>query len=75
MFHVPALKLARLEGGGFSDPYVRVSLEPPVDALERQTSVKRNRGKPFFDQYYKFPVHFEQLDDKTLVLKVYDDNR
>ncbi|KAL1116086.1 hypothetical protein AAG570_005581 [Ranatra chinensis] len=58
----------------FSEPYVRLSLEPPVDSRMRQTNTQP-QPNPVFDQHFKFPVSFEDLNDKDLVLQVFDYDR
>lgn len=54
---------------------MRVSLQPEVDTRVRQTPVHRNETNPFFDQSFKFPVSYDELSDKTLVLQVFDYDR
>ncbi|KAG8232234.1 hypothetical protein J437_LFUL011787 [Ladona fulva] len=61
--------------GGFNDPYVRLRLVPEVDSRKRQTSIHRGDPNPFFDEHFKFPVAHDQLQDKTLVLQVFDYDR
>ncbi|KAK7494324.1 hypothetical protein BaRGS_00014427, partial [Batillaria attramentaria] len=58
--------------GAFSDPYVRISLVPGVDERVRQSSVKRRTTNPYYNEYFKFPVDFEQLRDKVLAFHLYD---
>ncbi|CAH1968325.1 unnamed protein product [Acanthoscelides obtectus] len=72
---IEAHDLAPCDQGGFTDPYVRVSLLPEVDARKRQTSIHRNNPNPLFDQMFKFPVSHEELQFKTLVLQVFDYDR
>ncbi|VEN59532.1 unnamed protein product, partial [Callosobruchus maculatus] len=67
---IEAHDLAPSDQGGFTDPYVRVSLIPEVDSRKRQTSIHRSNQNPFFDQMFKFPVSHEELHFKTLVLQV-----
>ncbi|XP_069679365.1 synaptotagmin-5 [Periplaneta americana] len=71
---IEAHDLARSDQGGFNDPYVRLSLLPAVDNRKRQTSHKKDPN-PFFDQHFKFPVSHQDLQDKSLVLQVYDYDR
>lgn len=76
--HVHLIEAHDLRGsdeGGFSDPYVRVSLLPGVDSRKRQTSVHRNEVNPFFDEHFKFPVTHEELQAKELLLQVFDYDR
>uniref|UniRef100_A0ABD2X9Q3 C2 domain-containing protein n=1 Tax=Trichogramma kaykai TaxID=54128 RepID=A0ABD2X9Q3_9HYME len=72
---VEASELAGGEHGGFQDPYVKLSLSPEVDARKRQTGVHHNEANPRFDQHFKFPVSQDELQDKTLLLQVLDDDR
>ncbi|XP_015178661.1 PREDICTED: synaptotagmin-6 [Polistes dominula] len=72
---IEAHDLAGSDQGGFNDPYVKLTLSPEVDARKRQTRIHRNDPNPFFDQHFKFPVGFEDLQDKTLVLQVFDYDR
>ncbi|KAL2714579.1 synaptotagmin-C isoform X1 [Vespula squamosa] len=67
---IEAHDLAGSDQGGFNDPYVKLTLSPEVDARKRQTPIHRNDPNPFFDQHFKFPVSYEELQDKTLVLQV-----
>jgi len=66
---IEAHDLAGSDQGGFNDPYVKLSLSPEVDSRKRQTQIHRNDANPFFDQHFKFPVSYEELQDKTLVLQ------
>ncbi|XP_063230922.1 synaptotagmin-5 [Bacillus rossius redtenbacheri] len=72
---IEARDLAGGEQGGFSDPYVRLSLSPPVDSRKRQTAIHRNDANPHFDEHFKFPVSHQDLQDKSLVLQVFDYDR
>ncbi|EZA53777.1 Synaptotagmin-C [Ooceraea biroi] len=64
---IEAHDLAGTDQGGFNDPYVKLSLSPEVDSRKRQTQIHRNDPNPFFDQHFKFPVSYEELQEKTLV--------
>ncbi|XP_043288394.1 synaptotagmin-5 isoform X2 [Venturia canescens] len=72
---IEAHDLAGSDQGGFNDPYVKLTLSPEVDTRKRQTPIHRNNPNPFFDQHFKFPVSHEQLQEKTLVLQVFDYDR
>ncbi|XP_029678254.1 synaptotagmin-5 isoform X1 [Formica exsecta] len=72
---IEAHDLAGSDQGGFNDPYVKLSLSPEVDSRKRQTQIHRNDPNPFFDQHFKFPVSYEELQEKTLVLQVFDYDR
>lgn len=58
--------------GSFSDPYIRISLLPSVDERVRQSSVKRRTLNPYFNEYFKFPLDFDDVKDKTLLFHLYD---
>jgi len=66
---IEAHDLAGSDQGGFNDPYVKLSLSPEVDSRKRQTQIHRNDPNPFFDQHFKFPVSYEELQEKILVLQ------
>lgn len=71
--HVAAQDIPQPEAlGAFSDPYVRISLVPSVDERVRQSSVKRRTTNPYYNEYFKFPVAFEDLREKMLVFHMYD---
>ncbi|XP_011503251.1 PREDICTED: synaptotagmin-6 [Ceratosolen solmsi marchali] len=72
---IEAHELARSEQGGFNYPYVKLTLSPEVDTRKRQTSIHHNDPNPYFDQHFKFPVSYEELQDKTLLLQVLDYDR
>ncbi|XP_020283348.1 synaptotagmin-5 isoform X2 [Pseudomyrmex gracilis] len=72
---IEAHDLAGSDQGGFNDPYVKLSLSPEVDNRKRQTKIHRNDPNPFFDQHFKFPVSYEELQEKTLLLQVFDYDR
>lgn len=75
MHLIEAQELAASEQGGFSDPYVKLTLSPEVDNRKRQTPYQHNDSNPVFDQHFKFPVSHEELQDKTLLLQVLDYDR
>ncbi|XP_013383094.1 synaptotagmin-6-like [Lingula anatina] len=58
--------------GGFSDPYVKMFLRPEPDSKLRQSSIKRRTLNPVYNEYFKFPVTFDELREKTLFVHVYD---
>ncbi|XP_071574412.1 synaptotagmin-5 isoform X1 [Temnothorax nylanderi] len=72
---IEAHDLAGSDQGGFNDPYVKLTLSPEVDSRKRQTQIHRNDPNPFFDQHFKFPVSYEELQEKTLLLQVFDYDR
>ena len=56
----------------FVGPFVKLQLDPPVDSKVRQSSIKRQTRNPLFNEYFKFPVGFEELRDKSLTFLVFD---
>lgn len=70
-----AHNLNSIEEGGFRDPYVRLMLDPEVDARKRKTVIHRGEEHPHFDEHFKFPVSRDQLQGKQLVLQVLDFDR
>ncbi|XP_012288184.1 synaptotagmin-6 [Orussus abietinus] len=69
---IEAHDLAGINQGGFNKPYVKVTLVPEVDSRERQTSVFENNPNPVFDQDFKFAVSQDDLQEKTLILQIFD---
>lgn len=74
-FFITAHNLTGSDQGGFNDPYVKLYLTPDVDNRKRQTSIHRNNANPLFDQHFKFPVSHDDLQNKTLILQVFDYDR
>ncbi|XP_057318595.1 synaptotagmin-5 isoform X2 [Microplitis mediator] len=72
---IEAHDLAGSDQGGFNDPFVKLTLSPEVDNRKRQTHIHRNDPNPFFDQHFRFPVSYDELKEKTLVLQVFDYDR
>ncbi|BET02094.1 Hypothetical protein NTJ_14911 [Nesidiocoris tenuis] len=71
--HVHLIEGDKLVGGEFSEPYIRLSLDPPVDNRVRQ--VPTSKASPILDQPFKFPVPHDDLDEYTLVIQVFDYDR
>ncbi|XP_060574886.1 synaptotagmin-6-like isoform X2 [Ruditapes philippinarum] len=61
--------------GGFSDPYIKVSIEPIVDERTRQSSVKRKTANPFYNEYFKFPATYDVIKESSLVFLAYDNDK
>ena len=64
-------------GGGGAEsphyPFVQLQLKPPVDSKQRQSSIKRQTRSPVFNEYFKWPVGYDELrSEKTLALQIYD---
>ncbi|XP_036370712.1 synaptotagmin-6 isoform X2 [Octopus sinensis] len=57
---------------GFSDPYIKLFLYPEVDERRRQSSVQRRTLNPFFNEFFKFPIPYEDLQDKSLIFQVFN---
>lgn len=43
-----------------------------MDERIRQSSVKRRTANPFYNEYFKFPVTYDDIRDKLLLFHVYD---
>jgi Ca2+-dependent lipid-binding protein len=67
-----AQDLPPVDTAGLSDPYVKLVLSPEVDTKLRQTSLKRRTINPVYDEYFKFPVTFEDLADRTISFFIYN---
>ncbi|XP_023222401.1 synaptotagmin-5-like isoform X2 [Centruroides sculpturatus] len=72
---IEALDLGILSENGFNDPYVKVTMIPEVDNKQRQTVIRRNSTDPYFDEIFKFPVTYDELADRTLLLQLFDYDR
>ncbi|XP_022238782.1 synaptotagmin-5-like isoform X1 [Limulus polyphemus] len=72
---IEALDLGTLSENGFNDPYVKVALIPEVDTKTRQTEIQRNSSDPVFDEMFKFPVSYDDIPGKVLLLQVFDYDR
>lgn len=57
---------------GFSDPYIKLFLYPEVDERMRQSSVRRRTLNPFFNEFFKFPLPYDDLNDKSLIFQIYN---
>ncbi|XP_064629150.1 synaptotagmin-6-like isoform X2 [Lineus longissimus] len=69
---IEAQDLPPVDTAGLSDPYVKLVLSPEIDTKLRQTSLKRRTINPVFDEYFKFPVTFEDLADRTISFFIYN---
>lgn len=58
--------------GGFGDPYVRITMLPEVDERMRQSSVKRKTCNPFYNEYFKFPITYDDIKEKSISFHIYD---
>ncbi|XP_014670103.1 PREDICTED: synaptotagmin-6-like [Priapulus caudatus] len=57
---------------GFNDPYVEVRLYKETDSKLRRSSIQRKTLFPVFNDVFKFPITYEELQEKTLHFYVYD---
>lgn len=67
--NLPALDLC-----GSSDPYVKVYLLPDKQQCEK-TRIHKKSLNPIFDETFHFKVSYSDLNNRTLVLAVYDYDR
>ncbi|XP_072165598.1 synaptotagmin-5-like [Diadema setosum] len=65
--HLPAMDI-----GGSSDPYVKISLEPDEDRKIKQSTVQRRTLNPVFNEIFKFPTTYEELQEKIVRFSVFD---
>eukprot|EP00057_Strongylocentrotus_purpuratus_P014314 XP_011668788.1 PREDICTED: synaptotagmin-6 [Strongylocentrotus purpuratus] len=65
--HLPAMDI-----GGSSDPYVKISLEPDEERKIKQSVVQRRTLNPVWNEIFKFPTTYEELQEKTVRFSVFD---
>ncbi|XP_033102002.1 synaptotagmin-6-like, partial [Anneissia japonica] len=58
--------------GGSSDPYVKLMLEPDPDRKVKISTVQKRSLNPVFNEIFKFPGTYEDMNAQSLRLKVYD---
>jgi len=66
--------LPNMDIGSLSDPYVIVSIisGQGQQDWEMKTGVRQDNLNPSFHEKFSFPVSREQIENKTLMFKVYD---
>ncbi|KAJ7997694.1 hypothetical protein DPEC_G00214790 [Dallia pectoralis] len=69
-----AAALAAMDTGGTSDPYVKVYLTPKKSKTF-ETQVYRKTVNPTFNELFKFKIDKADLNESTIVMKVFDFNR
>jgi len=71
-----AKNLKKMDVGGLSDPYVKVSLMQGNKRLKKKkTTIKKNTLNPYFNESLSFEVPFEQIQKVSLVVTVFDYDR
>eukprot|EP00057_Strongylocentrotus_purpuratus_P015222 XP_011669696.1 PREDICTED: synaptotagmin-5 [Strongylocentrotus purpuratus] len=58
--------------GVSSDPYVKISLEPDEERKIKQSVVQRRTLNPVWNEIFKFPTTYEELQEKTVRFSVFD---
>ena len=53
-------------------PFVQLYLNAPVDTKQRQSSIKRQSRSPVFNEYFKWPVGYDELREKHLLFQIYE---
>lgn len=69
---VEAADLPAMDIGGYSDPYVKISLQPDEQKTIKQSSVQRRTLNPYYDEVFKFPITYDELQGRTLCMNVFD---
>ncbi|KAM6977202.1 synaptotagmin-2-like isoform 2-T2 [Aplochiton taeniatus] len=69
-----AADLLAMDGGGTSDPYVKVFVLPDKKK-KYDTKVHKKTLNPVFNETFVFKIPFQEMGGKTLVMSVYDFDR
>lgn len=68
-----AKSLKKMDVGGLSDPYVKISLMQNGKRLKKKkTTIKKNTLNPYYNESFSFEVPFEQIQKVTLIITVLD---
>nr|XP_009857491.1 synaptotagmin isoform X1 [Ciona intestinalis]XP_026695161.1 synaptotagmin isoform X1 [Ciona intestinalis] len=71
-----AKNLKKMDVGGLSDPYVKITLMQGGKRLKKKkTTIKKNTLNPYFNESFSFEVPFEQIQKVALVVSVFDYDR
>jgi len=69
---VRCAELLGMDASGYSDPYVKVHLQPAGKKSKFKTSVKKRTLNPEYNSEFSIPVAFTELPKKTLLITVWD---
>jgi len=71
-----AKNLKKMDLGGLSDPYVKISLMSNGKRIKKKkTSVKKCTLNPYFNESFQFEVPFEQINKVSIRILVVDYDR
>lgn len=71
-----AKNLKKMDVGGLSDPYVKISLYQGTKRLKKKkTTIKKRTLNPYYNESFTFEVPFEQIQKVTLIITVVDYDR
>ncbi|XP_013780479.1 synaptotagmin-1-like isoform X2 [Limulus polyphemus] len=71
-----AKNLKKMDVGGLSDPYVKISIHQGSRRLKKKkTTIKKRTLNPYYNESFTFQVSFEQIQKVHLVVTVVDYDR
>lgn len=71
-----AKNLKKMDVGGLSDPYVKMSIYQGNKRLKKKkTTIKKRTLNPYYNESFTFEVPFEQIQKVTLIVTVVDYDR
>ncbi|XP_076311214.1 synaptotagmin-1-like isoform X2 [Tachypleus tridentatus] len=71
-----AKNLKKMDVGGLSDPYVKISIHQGNRRLKKKkTTIKKRTLNPYYNESFTFQVSFEQIQKVHLVVTVVDYDR
>ncbi|CAD5113445.1 DgyrCDS2612 [Dimorphilus gyrociliatus] len=71
-----AKNLKKMDVGGLSDPYVKLSLMMNGKRIKKKkTTIKKCTLNPYYNESFTFEVPFEQIQKVTLIITVVDYDR